>query len=309
MTDVDDAIEIGAHLLGRKPFVADVQDFELRHWIENDSALEAALAQLQASHAAASTKAWAAVATKAIEALQPGPPAPPDPPPAPPEPPAPPAPGPAPNAAVHWSDPDPTLNQANFGTCVGNGTAQFLNTDPVEDHFTEGMGQPATTGLATARALYFEATVLDGQPDDPNAPGGGQQGASVRSGMKALANRKRIGSYAAAASTDEITAWLRTKGSLVAGTDWLEEMFTPDAHGVLHVAGAVAGGHCYLLDEHVPAGAENAAGLVLAFEAYGMRNSWDDSWGIHGRAYIAVSDFATLLAQGGEAWAAVELSL
>lgn len=296
-----DELTIGPHLLGRKPFVADDRDFELRHWIEHDSALEAALAQLQSSHAAAATKVWAAVATKAIEALQP---APPPAPPAPPTPPAPPAPA---SAAVVWSDPDPTLNQANFGTCVGNGTAQSLNTDPVEDHYTEGMGQSATTGLGTARALYYEATVLDGAPDDPDAPGGGQQGASVRSGMKALHNRGRIGGYAAAASTDEITAWLRTKGSVVAGTDWLDGMFVPDANGVV-LTGSVAGGHCYLLDEHVPAGAVNAAGKVSRARrtASATRGT---TWGIHGRAYIAVADFAKLLAQGGEAWAAVELPL
>lgn len=288
-------LTIGAHLLGRKPFVADDRDFELRHWIENDDPLSAALAQLQASHAAAATKAWAAIATQLIEALHPSPPAPP----APPDPPAPTPPPPAPPLSeTDWSDPDGPLNQGNFGTCVGNGTAQFLNTDPVEDHYEEGMGEPATTGLPTARALYYEATVLDGQPDDPNAAGGGQQGASVRSGMKALARRKRIASYAAAATTDEITAWLRTQGPVVVGTDWTAQMFTPDANGFVRPTGGVEGGHCWLL-----------VGVSDDGLSYKALNSWGSGWGVGGYFRISVADFATLLSHGGEAWAAVELPL
>jgi hypothetical protein len=144
-----------------------------------------------------------------------------------------------------------------------------------------------------ARAIYYEATCLDGRCDDTY-----QAGATVRSGMKAIANRKRIGSYALAKSTDEVTAWLRSKGSLVVGSDWFDSMFTPDAEGFVAPTGAVAGGHCYLL-----------VGVSADGTVYTFLNSWGAGWGLGGYFKMKVSDFATLLANGGEAWAAVELPL
>jgi hypothetical protein len=301
----DSEITLGPHLLGRLPKPDDERDFELRHWIANVDPLQAALANLLAAKGAnPAVKAWAQIATQRIEAITP---APPDPPPIPPDPP--PAP-PAPTVAIYWNDPNGTLNQGAFASCVGHGESQAINADPPpNDNYTEGMGESATTGLPTARAVYYEATVIDGSPDDPDAPGGGQQGATVRSGEKAIQNRGRIKTYAAAATIDEITAWIRTKGPIVAGSDWTQDMFNPDPTGIIKPTGTVAGGHCYVLDEHVPAGATASSGATFPAEMYGIHNSWGDGWGIHGRAYIAVPDFAGLIAQGGEAWAAVELPL
>lgn len=209
----------------------------------------------------------------------------------------PPPPPPPPGGGVLWSDPDAVLDQGNFGTCVGNGAAQFLNTLPISDGYTEGVGQSARAGGPYARALYYEATVLDGSPDDPNSAGGGQQGATVKSGVVALYNRARIASYAQSSSFSVLETWLKTKGAIVIGSDWTNDMFSPDGSGYVVPSGGVAGGHCYLWDE------------ITAGGDYGFLNSWGSAWGVGGRFYMKKTDFVSLFASQGEAWTAVELPL
>lgn len=273
----------GPHLLGRRPSAPDARDFRLEAFLAlgvgASDPLDDALAVLNASHAAKATKLWCTVATARIKAVSPAPPSPPSPDP---------MPTPAPTADVIWADPHAVLDQGNYGTCVGNGWAQFGNSDPVEDNFSE----------KDARAIYYEATVIDGQPDNPDAPGGGQQGSTVRSGAKAMVNRGRIKAYAFANSTDTITAWLRSSGPVVVGTDWTNDMFYPDAQGFVAPSGGVAGGHCYLL-----------IGVSADGNVYTFLNSWGSSFGLGGRFKMKVSDFAGLLANQGEACTAVELPL
>ncbi len=263
--------EIGPHLLGRLPSPPDERDYKLVDYLAANP-LDAALAVLLNSHAAKATKDYIRIAHPFIRALMPPDPGP--------------TPSPPPSAAVLWADADADLDQGDFGTCVGNGWAQWGNTQPVDDHFNE----------LDARVIYYEATVIDGQPDNPDSPGGGQQGSTVRSGAKAMANRKRLSAYAFAASLDEAVAWVLAHGPVVMGTDWLEAMFTTDADGFVVPTGAVAGGHCYVLVGYDP------ASEVLTF-----LNSWGSSWGSNGRFYMHKADAEKLFASQGEACAAVEL--
>lgn len=306
MTEFTSAAEnLGPHLLGRIPSPPDERDFKLERFL-NVATTQLSNAQIQtlienaindhlklttvgyAGHSLAwqnrTTTQWYQgldLLTQAYNALGSTPPPP-----------------PPPTGDVTYADNEAVLDQGQFGTCVGNGTAQFLNTDPIDDKYTEGMGQSATNGGPYARALYYEATVNDGSPDDPNSSGGGQQGASVRSGMKALKNRNRIGAYAVAASLDDIKTWLHSgKGPLVVGTDWMNDMFNP-TNGYVKPTGGVAGGHCYLL-----------VGDLASEGAFLFQNSWGASWGLKGRFKMKYADFQTLLNQQGEAWAAVELPL
>lgn len=198
----------------------------------------------------------------------------------------PPPPPPPPAGKVTWPDNEPTLDQGNYGTCVGNGCAQWGNTLPIDDKFDE----------KAARAIYYEATILDGSPDDPDAPGGGQQGATVRSGVKALQNRKRLNAYAFAASVAEAAQFVLAHGPVIMGSDWTNDMFNPDANGFVKPTGGVAGGHCYVLLGYDP------AAKVLEY-----LNSWGASWGKSGHFFMHQADAETLFASQGEASAAVEL--
>jgi hypothetical protein len=186
-----------------------------------------------------------------------------------------------------WAD-AVVLDQGNFGTCVGNGWAGWGDSAPVVDTFTE----------TDARRIYYEATVIDGTNDDPDAPGGGQQGSTVRSGAKAMQNRGKLTAYAFTTSLSSIREWLANHGPVVFGTDWTSDMFTPDASGLISVGGPVDGGHCYLC-----IGYDTVAGT------FRFRNSWGASFGLGGDFILSSTDVQRLLTgidSPGEACMAAE---
>jgi C1A family cysteine protease len=79
-------------------------------------------------------------------------------------------------------------------------------------------------------------------------------------------------------------------------------MFDIDSYGLLRPDGSNAGGHEWLLHGYDP----NYKGLG---PAYKMLNSWGDSWGLNGHAYILVKDYEGLLADAGDACVALELAV
>ena len=196
-----------------------------------------------------------------------------------------PQPTPTPPAPPAWVD-AVVLDQGNYGTCVGNGWAGWGICTPVVDSYTE----------KDARAIYYEATCIDGDCDNPDAPGGGQQGATVRSGAKAMKNRGRLTAYAFATSLAQIDEWINNHGPVVMGTDWTNDMFDPDANGFVRPTGGVAGGHCYLMLDKLD-----------DEDAYLFRNSWGTSWGLGGNFKIKSADLQKLLDQQGEACCAAEV--
>jgi hypothetical protein len=187
-----------------------------------------------------------------------------------------------------WADAT-VLDQGDFGTCVGNGWAGWGDSEPIVDDFNE----------TDARAIYYEATVIDGQPDDPDKPGGGQQGSTVRSGAKAMQNRGNLAAYAFTTSLSTIREWLANHGPVVFGTDWTEDMFNPDGTGLIHATGAVAGGHCYL-----------CTGYDTLSGTFRFRNSWGPSFGAGGDFWLSATDVQKLLTgidSPGEACMALEV--
>lgn len=182
-----------------------------------------------------------------------------------------------------WSD-AVVLDQGAYGTCVGNGWAGWGDCNPIEDHYDE----------IDARAIYEEATAIDnGKPDKTY-----QLGASVRSGAKAMQNRKRLSAYAFASSIDEIIQWIDLRGPVVIGSDWDNSMFSPNSKGFVSPDGNVAGGHCYLMLGYDP--------VTRVFE---FRNSWGSGWGQSGSFYMTQADVQTLVfdRSTGEACFAIEV--
>jgi hypothetical protein len=88
-------------------------------------------------------------------------------------------------------------------------------------------------------------------------------------------------------------------GPVLAGTNWLQDMFRPPKTGIVSVTGAVAGGHCYLVDGV-------SAAKIKGQLALRCRNSWGSAWGLSGNFYVRATDFAGLMQNGGEAWAVIE---
>jgi hypothetical protein len=186
----------------------------------------------------------------------------------------------APKKIKQWDFPGQPLDQGNTPHCVGFGSADWGINLPVQDSYTNADGDK----------IYYACKVIDGEPNQ-------EDGSCVRSAAKVLQNMGRLNAYAFAATTKEITYWLQHNGPVLVGTEWTNDMFTPDVNNVIHATGASAGGHCYLLNG------------VPDCKHYHLQNSWSETWGINGGALISIKDFAKLLRSGGEAMAAVELPL
>jgi hypothetical protein len=169
------------------------------------------------------------------------------------------------------------LDQGETGHCVGFGGADFGINDPIQDNYTNQDGHN----------FYYKCKIVDGEPNLEN-------GSTVRSIAKVLQQVGRITNYAFATSIDEVTYWLLNQGPVIVGIPWTEGMFTPDENNIIHPTGKVVGGHCVVLDE------KTSTGL------YGIQNSWDNMWGINGKAYISIADFSLLFRSSGEVMTAVE---
>lgn len=172
----------------------------------------------------------------------------------------------------------PILDQGDTPQCVGYSGEQFLQTEPV-----------VTLNGPSPYELYRLAQ------DNDEWPGNDYEGSSVRGLAKGLTGLGRLKSYVWGASAAEVRDFLITTGPVVAGTDWLSNMFNPTASGQLRVSGSLAGGHAYLL-----------SGYDAQFNRFEMTNSWGTSWGKGGKAYISFRDLDKLIARQGEMCAAVE---
>lgn len=258
---------IGPHLLGRVAPDPDDRDYKLSDYLEvgesvtGDDLDRALSALINVKGAATTTKNFAKAITSHVRNLEGSV-----------------GPAPAPVAAVLWDDSDVVLDQGDTGHCVGFGCAQFGNTQPVDDHWTNTDGH----------AVYYEAKVIDGEPK-------AEDGSSVHSGVKALKNRGRVGTYAWSDKIEDIKAWVLTKGPVIVGTDWQNDMFNPDSNGYVTPTGGIAGGHCYLI-----IGWDDADNITFL-------NSWSATWGKGGRFHMTATNFSKLITTGFEACAVIEL--
>jgi hypothetical protein len=248
-------------MLGRVPSPVDVRDFDLADFLDTSNpALSAALAKLKASTSVApAVKPWAQLITDAVLGVQP------------------PNPNPPPAGDVVWNI-VPRLDQGQTPHCVGFGWCDWGNSDPIPDSFVNADGDK----------VYYECKVIDNQP-------GAENGSNVRSGAQAMQNRKKLTTYAFAKDVATAEAWVRTKGPIVIGSDWLNAMFNP-VNGYVFPTGGLAGGHCYLWN-----------GVLESEGAYLFTNSWGAGWGLGGQFKMKVGDFTTLFLNQGEACAAVEV--
>lgn len=208
-------MNVGPHLLGRRPSAPDHRDYPLRAFLAPTNSLDEALATLLKSHAAQATKAWCVLATPLITGAPPPPPL-----------------TPTPEPTL-WSDSERVLDQGDTGHCVGFAGAQWGNTLPIDDRFANESGDD----------IYYECKVIDGEPL-------GEEGTDVRSVAKALKARGRLSTYAFGTVSDAL-AFL-PQGPVIMGTDWTESMFSPNSDGVVIPSGDPVGGHCYVLVGYDP---------------------------------------------------------
>lgn len=177
-----------------------------------------------------------------------------------------------------WEFPSGPLDQGDSSHCIGFAAADWGINLPTNTNFTNDDGH----------RFYYECKEIEGQPGEEN-------GAYIRSIGKVLKANKHLEAYAFAPDINTIKYWLLYKGPIIAGTIWTEGMFTPDENNVIHPTGSSMGGHAYLLNEW------------RVDDYIGIQNSWGESWGKNGKAYISKEDFERIFSRGGEALAAVEI--
>jgi Papain family cysteine protease len=272
---------VGPHLLGRI-YTPDLRDWSLARLMEiaepPESLLDRTVSQVLADTSYFSDWQsylvmwrWLKAHQSAADPDQPDQPAQPDQPDQPDQ--------PATDSTPGWTL-DTQLDQGQTNHCVGFGWSGWVDSLPVVGHYQNADGH----------ALYYECKVIDGAPHAEN-------GSNVRSGALALRNRGRLAAFAFAKTTSEIDSWINTKGPVVVGTTWTEDMFNPDADGFVKPTGGSAGGHCYVMLERRD-----------DEDAYVFQNSWGKGWGQDGRFKIKTADFDSLLQDQGEACCSAELS-
>lgn len=191
----------------------------------------------------------------------------------------------------HWKV-GPITDQGSVPSCVGHAWSQFLRSAPVMD---------VKRQLPLPDTIYEQAQKVDEWPGENYA------GTSLRAGAKVLMSMGLITEYFWAGDIDTVKNYLLTRGPVVVGTDWFEQMSRPrwmdskkqkgtmnDAY--LEPTGPYLGGHAYLL-----------VGYSKTRRAFRMVNSWAEKYGEKGRAWIAYDVMDYLIFRlNGEACSALE---
>lgn len=190
---------------------------------------------------------------------------------------------------THWTSQAPPLDQGQLGSCTGNATAQWLNTD----FATGARARTSASGFLTeedALKIYEGATRLDhfpGQypPEDTGSTGNAAAKAAVKLGW--------LNSYGWLFSFTSVQAAIE-KTPLSSGTLWTNSMFDP-VNGLVKVGkltdSNIAGGHQYLM-----------SGIDWNEDVFEFRQSWGDWPGSKPGGYFAISfnDFQSLLEADGD---------
>jgi hypothetical protein len=182
----------------------------------------------------------------------------------------------------YWDDRGWWGDQGSLPQCVGYSLAHWLENSPMTHKSTPPVVKPSF--------IYGEAQKVD------EWPGEDYDGTSVRAGAKVLQGMGFIESYLWAFDLATMIDAVLTKGPVVVGTNWYESMFYP-TNGLIKVSGGVAGGHAYLIN-----------GVNTNNKLFRIKNSWGQSWGINGRAYISFSDMERLIHEDGEVMLGVEIN-
>lgn len=175
-------------------------------------------------------------------------------------------------------------NQGNTSMCTCFSWSHWLEDGPL---IQDGLGDREKP-LFNITNLYHKAQANDG------LPGVNYNGSTVRAVAKILKSMGVLKEYRWANSIDEVVTCLLTLGPMVVGTRWYTGMFSPDSNGLVKPNGGMAGGHAYVLN-----GVDTESKIIR------IKNSWGKEWGRNGHAFISFEDFASLLANGGQACMAV----
>jgi hypothetical protein len=196
-----------------------------------------------------------------------------------------------------WAVFNKALNQGQTGTCVGHATKHWMLVAPTI--------QTKANKYPTAFDLYLEACKND--PWSENDNGDLQFGTSVLSMFQVLKDKGYVNSYVHTRSIDDVRLWLKTKGPIVMGTDWLSSMMQTTNEGILKVDrnSPVVGGHAWILRY-----------WSKKYDAPVMMNSWGNGFGKllpdgsrNGHGVIDPDDLLWLINRNGDCVAGTEVKV
>lgn len=184
-----------------------------------------------------------------------------------------------------WTTGRDPLNQKTDGHCVGFACAGELAAKPASYAVSD----------STGHKIFYAAQAVD-RSEGRNY----SDGATVLAGMKACQRANYFAKYGWCFGIDDTINWVVRRGPVILGINWYEEMFKPNAGGLLTVGGEIAGGHAIMANGYWPK--HPLFGDVIV-----VTNSWGKDWGLNGRAYLPVESLDRLLKEDGESAAPTEL--
>lgn len=184
------------------------------------------------------------------------------------------------------------LDQGTEGACVGFSWAHELSAVPFRVNVTEN----------TARTIYYAAQQWD------QWAGTNYDGTSVIAGAKTVRSLGFMPEYRWAFGIDDVLETLSEHGPIVLGVNWYEGMFDTNEKGFITPTGELAGGHAILAKGAIFRKRQGFWWKELPEPYVILHNSWGNSWGVDGDAYILASDLEKLLNEQGEACVPVKRS-
>lgn len=189
----------------------------------------------------------------------------------------------------YWWTPD-AYDQGSSSMCVAYSGVRYLTTAPINNRpidFPE---------------LYRECLLNDEWPGEDE-----EGGTSVRGLFKVLKSKGAVSEYRWAFEAEPVIDHLLTRGPVVFGTYWSEEMSHARRDGYLTLGKLenVQDGHawCAIGANRNRRNPDGTRGAIRAV------NSWGTGWGDHGRFWVSFRDVDRLIKLDGEACVAMEVKL
>jgi hypothetical protein len=183
----------------------------------------------------------------------------------------------------------PIFDQGDVGSCTGNAAVGCIATDPLTADLP---AHPAPLDEALALKTYSLATTLDDDRDKYPPTDTGSTGLAA---AKALQQQGFVVGYQHTFSFEDMMKALSLYPVMI-GLNWYDSFDQPDSKGIIKISkqAEVRGGHEVYADEIVIGPSGRGRGYV------GFTNSWSDSWGQKGRAYLSFADLNRLLGEQGD---------